>query len=109
VQIFTTSSIRLVQNLLTICFNKIWIKLLAFTNPELTMDHEFEFEEIKETEAERLQRLVRTTDSVSILQYVRRRAMQRWMQRGILREDGEQCSVGCRGVFCEMKSAYVFS
>jgi len=51
------------------------------------MDPEFEFEEIKVTEAERLQRLVRTTDSVSILQYVRpARAMQRWMQRGILRD-----------------------
>ncbi len=35
------------------------------------MDPEFEFvEEIKETEAERLQRLVRTTDSVSILHSV---------------------------------------
>ena len=85
-QIFTTSSIRLVQNLLTICFNKIGIKLLAFTNPELTMDPEFEFEEIKVTEAERLQRLVCTTDSVSILQYVRRRAMQRWVLRGVLRD-----------------------
>jgi hypothetical protein len=47
------------------------------------MDPEFKF---KETEAERLQRLVSTTDSVSLLEYVRRRAMQRWMQRGILRD-----------------------
>jgi len=47
------------------------------------MDHEFEFvEEIKETEAERLQRLVRTTDSVSLLQYVRRRAMRLAVQTG---------------------------
>ena len=52
----------------------------------MTMDPEFEFEEIKVTEAERLQRLISTTDSVSLLEYVRRRAMQRWVLRGILRD-----------------------
>ena len=64
------------------------------------MDPEFEFvEEIKETEAERLQRLVSTTDSVSILQYVRRRAMQRWMQRGILRDEISELLIPDSGYF----------
>ena len=39
-------------------------------------EFEFEFEEIKETEVERLQRLIRTTDSISLLRFVRRRAMR---------------------------------
>jgi len=53
-----------------------------------------EYEEVKETEAERLKRLVRTTDSVSILQYVRRRAMRLAVQTG----DAEYLQIAKRAV-----------
>ena len=40
------------------------------------MDPDFEFvEEIKETEAERLKRLISTTDSISLLRRAGKRAM----------------------------------
>jgi hypothetical protein len=58
------------------------------------MDPEFEFEEIKETEAERLQRLVRTTDSISLLQFVRRRAMRLAVQTS----EAEYLRIARRGV-----------
>ena len=53
-----------------------------------------EYEEVKETEAERLKRLVRTTDSVSILQYVRRRAMR----LAVLTGDAEYLHIARRAV-----------
>jgi len=53
-----------------------------------------EYEEVKETEAERLQRLVRTTDSVSLLQYVRRRAMRLAVRTG----DAEYLHIAKRAV-----------
>ena len=55
---------------------------------------DLKFKDISETEAERLQRLVRTTDSVSILQYVRRRAMRLAVQTG----DAEYLQIAKRAV-----------